>query len=382
LTRFFSHVPLLLLFAACGEHSAKEGGGTEEVDSVGVRIVASSGVDHPLDWQLALVRTIGGGNSAIQMSELNEHTVDADSLGHIYVIDSWYGDRVQLIDTAGQLLRSLTRHGAGPGEIGDATSISVSGDGVLAAMDFTKTGIVRLRWDGTVLPLLSLAGYDLFGAGRVAGDTVVFHTLNSGTKEYPEQLRYRTNTDTATLITHVPQRLGFLPFCRDGMEGLTPMLTPEMRWTARGAVSIINHTAEYRIDEFQAARLVRSIRRDVPKLSGSVEAVRRFFPDGKIIGSRDCVIPPAELVQKRGVAPILQPIRRLAIDWDGRIWVERNTFPDETSRVDVFDRTGHYAGTLSGFGAPLGFPSRDLLLFARADSTSDEPLLALYRRVK
>lgn len=382
MTRCFSHVSTLLLLVGCGVPSADEGNSAKEVDSVGVRIVTSGGVDHPLGWQLELVRRIGGGNSAIQMSQLTENTVDADSLGHIYVIDSWYGDRVQLIDTAGRLLRSLTRHGAGPGEIGSATSISVSGDGVLAAMDFTKTGIVRLRWDGTVLPLLSLAGYDLFGAGRVAGDTVVFHTLDSGTKAYPEQLRYRTDSDTATLISHIPPRLGFLPFCRDGMEGLTPMLTPEMRWTARGAASIVNHTAEYRIEEFQAARLVRSIRRDVPKLSGSVEAVRRFFPDGKIIGSRDCVVPPAELVQKRGVAPVLQPIRRLAIDWEGRVWAERNTFPDEASRVDVFDKTGHYIGTLAGFGAPLGFPSRNLLLFARADSTSDEPLLALYRRVK
>ncbi len=120
----------------------------------------------------------------------------------------------------------------------------------------------------------------------------------------------------------------------------------------------------------------------MPRVAGSVEAVERFFPEGKIIGSRDCVVPPAELVRKRGVTPVLQSIRRIALDWEGRIWVERNTFPDEASRVDVFDTAGRYTGTLAGFGAPLGFPSRDLLLFALPDSTSDEPKLAVYRRVK
>jgi hypothetical protein len=109
--------------------------------------------------------------------------------------------------------------------------------------------------------------------------------------------------------------------------------------------------------------------------------VRRFFPEGKVIGSRDCIVAPAELARKRGVAPVVQPIRRLAIDLDGRIWAERNTFPDEPTRTDVFDRNGRYEGTLSGFGAPLGFPSRSLTLFALPDSMSNLPRLGIYRRV-
>jgi hypothetical protein len=138
---------------------------------------------------------------------------------------------------------------------------------------------------------------------------------------------------------------------------------------------------DYRIDDFEGPRLVRSIRRHVPARPGTAEAVARFFPDGKIIGARDCVVPPGELGAKRGIATRIQPIRRLSLDWDGHLWVERNTFPDEAPQVDVFDRAGRYLGTLPGFGVPLGFPARGLLLFALPDSTSDEPRLALYRRV-
>lgn len=376
------HAWSLLLLVACQGGDGTGATKSTVFDSSGVIIVQNGGADFPLGWQLERVATIGGDGSAIELSQLTEYTVDADTLGHIYVIDSWFGHRVQLIDTAGALIRTLTRKGAGPGEIGEGVSISVSGEGILAVMDFTKMGIVRLHADGTTLPLIPLTGYDLFGGGRVAGDTVIFHTLDPKTKAYAEQLRYRTNTDTATLAVHTPERLGWLPFCQDGMEGLTPMLAPELRWTALGSRAILSRGADYRIDDFQASRFARSIRRDVPRAVGDVEAVRRFFPEGKIIGSRECVVPPAELARKRGVAPILQPIRRLALDWEGRIWAERNTFPEEAPRVDVFDKGGQYIGTLAGFGAPLGFPSRALLLFALPDSTSDEPKLAIYRRVK
>ena len=91
-------------------------------------------------------------------------------------------------------------------------------------------------------------------------------------------------------------------------------------------------------------------------------------------------MPPEELVRKRGVAKTVQPIRRLSVDYQGMIWAERNTYPDEESRADLFDSTGKYLGTLNGFAAPLGFPARALFVFALADSVSTEPRLAIYRR--
>lgn len=374
-----SAVVLLLLFA-CRSGSESMAPATLRRDSAGVILIDNTGPDRPLDWQLDPIATIGGPGSGIDLAQLTEYTVDADTLGHIFLLDSWFGQRLQLIDTAGHLIRTLTRQGSGPGEVGQGVAISATGDGTVAIMDFSKTGLVRVRWNGEVLPILRLAGYDLFGGARASADTVVVHTLETSERTQPEHLRYRTATDTATLAAHTPERLGWLPFCRSGMEGLTPMLAPELLWTARGSVAAVSRTAEYRIDLFHAGRLTHTIRRDVAGRPGTVEAVRRFFPEGKIIGGKNCVVPAEELAAKRGVARALQPIRRLAIDWTGRLWVERSTFPDETPRTDLFDSTGSYLGTLTGLGAPLGFPSRGLLVFALPDSATDEPKLRIFRR--
>ncbi len=351
------------------------------VDSAKVTIVENRGPERPLGWTFDQVASVeGGSENGVDLSSLTEYTVDSDTLGHLYVIDSWFGQRVQVLDTEGRLLRVLTRKGEGPGEVSEGVSISASPNGVLAVTDFTKNGIVRVRFDGTVLPLVRLAGYDLFGGARVSADTIVLHTLDLRGRNGAEAIRYRTDQDTVTLTLHFPPRLGWLPFCEDGIEGLTPMLTPELRWTARGGRVIVHHTTEYRIDDFLAGRFVRSIRREVQGRPGSVESVRRFYPEGRVVGSRSCVVTAAELVAKRGVAPMVQPIRRLSVDLEGRIWAEQNTFPDETPRTDVFDSLGRYLGTLRGFGAPLAFPARDLLVFASADSVSDQPRLVILRR--
>ena len=98
------------------------------------------------------IATVGGAGSAVELNQLIEYTVDADTLGHIFVLDAWFGQQVQLIDTAGTLIRVLTRQGGGPGEIGNGISISAKGDGdlmVVVLSDSTtnepKLGIFRSR---------------------------------------------------------------------------------------------------------------------------------------------------------------------------------------------------------------------------------------------
>jgi hypothetical protein len=93
----------------------------------------------------------------------------------------------------------------------------------------------------------------------------------------------------------------------------------------------------------------------------------------------DCTLSATELASRRGVARIVQPVRRLAFDRQGRLWVERNTFPDEDPRADIFSATGEYLGTLVGFGAPLGFPARNLVVFALPNSSEGESRLGVFR---
>ncbi|MFN0180713.1 MAG: hypothetical protein ACKVZ0_18075 [Gemmatimonadales bacterium] len=324
--------------------------------------------------------TISGRQSSAELAQLTEYTVDADSLGNIYVLNAWFGQRLQLFDTTGRLLRVLTRGGAGPGEVAAGVSVSAGPGGVASIMDFSKAGLVRVSTAGAPLPLLGLVGYAFFGGARASADTVILHVVDDRREGTAEAIRYRTATDTATLATHAVPHLGPLTFCGEVIEGLSPLLAPELHWTARGSTAAISHTVDYRVDVFRHGRLNRSVRRAVPAVRGSAAAVRRFYPQGKVIGSPRCTVPAAELVAARGVSPALQPIRRLAIGPGGSLWAERNTFPDEPTRTDVFDFAGRYEGTLLGIGAPLGFPGARLFLVASPDSAV-EPTLRVLRRL-
>lgn len=350
-------------------------------DSADAVIVENNGDDIPLPLRLDLIATVKSSEDGVVLNELFEYTVDADSLGHIFVNNAWFGERVQELDTNGRLIRVLTRAGSGPGELGGGVSLSSSGDGVVSVMDFSKAGVVRVKWDGTILPLITLARQSLFGGARVDGDSVVVHTLlQQADTHWPEQLELVTPAGATTLLVHSPPRLGALLFCGEPMEGLNPMLTPDLRWNAKAGRTVVNNSGDYSILVFEGRRLIRIVRRDIAAVQGTEEAVRRFFPEGKRVGVPKCVVSPDELVRKRGVAGTIQPIRRLAVDYKGAIWAERNTFPDEQSMVDVFDSAGAYQGTLTGFGAPLGFPGKDLFVFALPDSVTTEPKLGIYRR--
>ncbi len=349
-------------------------------DSAGVQIIVNHGADRPLSWRFDTAAVIRGDVASVEMTELTEYTVDADTLGHTYVMDAWFGQRAQMLDTLGRLLRVLTRRGRGPGEVAAGASLSASPDGVVSVLDFGHFGLVRVASDGTVRPPLPLAGYQLFGGGRAVADTVVVHTLASDGSS-AEWLQYRTATSRGIVVVHTPERLGPLSFCGSPTEGLTPMLSPELRWTSRGSQIAVAHTGDYRVDLFRGSDRLQSIRRSGQVERGTAEAVRRFFPDGKLIGSKYCTVSPSELASKRGVAVTIQPVRRLSIDLDGNTWVERNTFPDQVGRTDVFDSTGAYLGTVSGLGAPLGFPSRRHLVVASSDSTV-EPRLYILRRIR
>ena len=348
-------------------------------DSAGIAIVENPGTDRPLTWQLDHVVDIGATEGGIELNQLIEYTVDADTMGHIFILDQWYGQRVQVVDTTGALIRTLTRAGAGPGELGAGISVSAGGDGTVAVMDFSKGGIVRIRHDGTVLPSILLPGYGLFGGARVDGDTVVLHTIDLHSPTWQELVQYRTDSDSVTLTVFRPRRLSGVRLCRDYMDGLTPMLSPELRWTARGSRVAVTKTAAYEIELFSGPHLRQIVKRRASPVHGDADAVRRSFPDGKVVGSPDCTLSATDLVDRRGVAPVIQPVRRLAIDLEGRLWAERNTFPDEEPRVDVFTRAGAYLGTLAGFGAPLAFPATHLVVFARADSTLRGGRLAIFR---
>jgi hypothetical protein len=68
------------------------------------------------------------------------------------------------------------------------------------------------------------------------------------------------------------------------------------------------------------------------------------------------------------MAEKLPVIGRLAVAPDQSLWVEHFDAGDRPHRVDVFDSSGTYVGTLTGWGAPVAFLSETLAVFRVQDS--------------
>src|SRR5690606_13429771 len=76
-----------------------------------------------------------------------------------------------------------------------------------------------------------------------------------------------------------------------------------------------------------------------------------------------------EVVEKRGFAPVIPAISRIALDPQGGMWVRRGGVGDEPRPIDVFAPDGAYLGTLP---PETPFPAAFLPNGTYAAVTTDE----------
>ena len=374
-------LPFVIAFVACGGTTDS---GVTIVDSAGVTIVTSPGEDRLLPWHFTEVRRLGGEDTGAQ-SFTNTATayVGADAKGRIFVLDA-DAKRVAVFDTGGATLRLMGREGGGPGELLFPGLLNVLPDGTVEVSDYSKGGLVRFGPEGEVLPEVSFARTG-WGEGRSFGIRDTLMVLRSATEgqEQVTRLLVETPADTTELLALRARTAGLVQFSCVGLN-IPPLFTPDLRMTARGRTMLATRTLPYVVEVFDGARLVRSIRRDVPALPADRKAVARLHPAGMRLRSFGsgatgvCTISADELYEKLGVAGEVPPIRDVMLAPDGTVWVERATFPDEPTRVDVFDAEGHYLGTHTGMGPPLGF-SGDLVLFRDEDEATGVQQVVLWR---
>ena len=101
-----------------------------------------------------------------------------------------------------------------------------------------------------------------------------------------------------------------------------------------------------------------SVRRDVPLRQATRELAIEHMGEGLRVrfGARDpCVIPPGEIVEKRGYAEVVPTIQTVRVGPTGELWVERFAIGEKvTGSIDVFASNGAYLGTLpTGSVAPV-----------------------------
>ena len=111
------------------------------------------------------------------------------------------------------------------------------------------------------------------------------------------------------------------------------------------------------------------MRRDLPPRAPTLDDLGRLYPEGIKLqaGPRvACTIPLSQLQEQIGVADIMPFVHGVVLLSDGTMWVQRS-LRDESPTLDVFGSDGTYAGTVSGFGLPLGLLPNGELLVSRED---------------
>lgn len=360
----------------------------ERVDSAGVEIVWSTGDDRPLHLTSQLLFTLGGEAAGPQsFYRVAPGLVDADGDGRVYVLNGASAE-VVVFDSTGEFVRSMGSQGPGPGELERPGALSVGDDGVVSVFDFSKASLVRYASDGRALSPVSFPYFPAPTMQRHyamnATRTIVATTDFSRPGDGPAYVLHRfTSTDTVTLRTvSLPAaEMAMYPSCGGGLN-LPPVFSAELVWDAHEGLTAVNAAAEYIIDVFERGRLHRSVRRRVgTRIATSALAVEELGDGFRMnFGRGPCVIPPREMVDKRGFADAIQWIVSVAMGPQGDLWILRRDATDLGARViDVFTEDGAYLGTSNATSVyPLAFLSAGRVVAVTTDSL-DVDRVAVYQ---
>jgi hypothetical protein len=353
----------------------------ERTDSAGVEIVVSSGADRLLDWTFAPVLRIGADEGPAAFGSLYSGAVQVDSRGRFVVLDG-RNYHVVLFDARGEHVATYGRKGGGPGELEFPNAIAVDEAGAISVYDFSKRGAIRFAHDGTVLPqatLPPLAGTRIrTAAGRTWG--VVMERSQFGE---PGALRLLgVAGDTIELLRHPTEEVKPVQFpnCKVTIM-MGPLLAPDIHFDHAGSRLAWALSSAYTIHVLEGGRPTRIMRRDVAPEPVTPELAEREVGDSMRIsyGSGACTIPPEDVVSARGAAAVVPAMRDVILAPDGALWIPRGVGQRTEWRIDVFDPSGAYTGTLpAGSPLPAAFRGEDEIVTIERDDL-DRQSVVVYR---
>lgn len=361
-----------LASAACGSSEAGRIA-VERTDSAGIEIVQSPGTDHPLEWHIEEVGTIDSESTGAGVFEPTSYALATDDAGRIFVLDH-RGSRVVVFDGDGRFVRSLGGKGGGPGEIQFPLALVVSDDGSSAVYDGAKRRLVWFAADGSVMPEREI-GAAFFGGTMRQTDVGLLYDSNRAMEGTPGRSGIAiAGGDSATVIVERDReqtKAIQLESCGMGFTGMPPIFSPQLRWDAHGARVAAAPEAAYEVRIFDGGREVRRVRRAVEPRTATADLAVRDLGDGMRVRTEggDRVCRSDEVVEQRGFAPVIPAIRRITLDREGGMWVQRGGIADEEHPIDLFAPDGAYLGTLP---PETPFPSAFLPDGSYAAITMDE----------
>jgi hypothetical protein len=413
-----SAAALLLTLVACGggESGPRSGptsgldGPDRELEVAVERLASVGGMDAP-DW--ASFGAIGG--------------LAFDDAGNLYLHDS-QADRITVVDRDGRLLRTVGSPGQGPGEISNAMGFSVAGDGRVAVFDFAHRGWVVYDSAGVFVRNVAV---DVQGLG-IPGRDHLAHPSGDVVAAITGRVRFGPAADEAdTVPPHRP--IARFPLSGDGearvvyrawelpppppsatsnqsIGGLTVRMAPERAFVPPLNVGMlpdgllaVADSFGYRVKLVDLDGSVRGVLErgiePVPVTPAIQDAERarrldelaagggpRFMISSSDGGARG---PDAEEMRRFGEARVagmlfaeaVPVIEDLAVDREGRIWVQRSSgTPGEPGPTDLITADGRYLGTLppDGVRIPGAFGPDGLIARIETDEF-DVPTVVIER---
>lgn len=337
--------------------------------------------DQPLDWHLEPRWIIGGAdNRQVALSELARFQVAADSSA-VYILDH-PGARVFVVSRDGLVTDTLGRHGGGPGEFEDPWALAPLHGGGVGVVDLGARHLARWSPDlhpGDVVPIRGAMDHPQLA---VIGSQLLFVVNGQGAdgrNQYQLIADGPARSDTLARLVKPERRFGDLPTCDARHISLVPLFTPTLRWSERDGLLAVADGAEYRVRLLRDGAQVAELTRPLPPIRATEAFAESAAADWRF---NSCLVPPAEVVRATGYLPVIPVIEEVAIGPDGIVWVLRRGSDRSGPRIDLFQASGAYLGTLPpSTPFPAAFLDRDHLITVEAD-TDEVPRVTLYRLVR
>jgi len=389
---------------------------------------ASEGEDRVLEPGVEDLWAVGGIEGRDWQTFSDRIQVAFDASGRVRIFDA-LGGRVHLVGADGSYVRSWGEKGEGPGELAIPMDFVVHQDGSSAVLDFGKRGFVQFDAEGEYvadLPMDFSRGVPMGGllphpdGGAIAAGSGMFMRMGGGPTDADVTLPVRRFAfdgsgtavlheawspprpgsesgagfsggdhmqayETVTLIAFQPElHVGVFPDGRmlvaDSTTWSLDVLNPDGSPAGEYVLAHSPIPVTERIQELERDRRLREL--EEGGAAGAEAAVMTSLHGG---GPTLQVDGPSEAqlaqIESMLFAEELPVIEQLAVDWEGRIWVERRSEDlSGNGPIDILSSEGVYLATIpaGGIRIPSAFGPNGLAAYIEMDDF-DVPTVRIVR---
>lgn len=334
--------------------------------------------DRPLRWSFSSRWSVGGqADKGVAVSQLEPFQIASGAANTVYLLDRPLHGILEL-GPDGVIRDTLGRQGEGPGELSDPWALAVDSSGTLGAIDMGKRAIVRWSAGRTLLPATEVRGFVYNPKFAFQGDAITLNLRGEDPRGHPEYQLTRITPAGLTVLARLqeaPRRKADLPSCHASDISLAPLFAPVIKWDAAGNRVAASTGPEYEVHLFSGGIATGVASRRIAAPRASQVLAEREAAEWRFNG---CLVPPAEVARAAGFLDVIPVIKDVVLSPDGLLWVRRIGAAATEFRIDVFDSTGSYIGTLpSGSPFPAAFLGSNGILALEKDS-DDVPHVTLY----